>query len=174
MSENIPAKEILVEQSKEVEYLYFLTKGIVTVRKYADVYAQTKREIAACDKEIERIKTKYYFHHLLLADVKAKSTTVQVNRGYSSGTKQARVRCKRENLLQRLRKLENGNIAATDITKTIDVARIMPPGIFGEVSVTIPDKGAAVGSVESDTIVEVLMLHKVALQTFKIQNDCGE
>lgn len=168
-------KEILVEQSKEVEYLYFLTKGIVTVRKYADVYAQTKREIAACDKEIERIKTKYCFHHLLLADVKTKSTTVTGEpRMTAAELSKHELDAERENLLQRLRKLENGNIAATDITKTIDVARIMPPGIFGEVSVTIPDKGAAVGSVESDTIVEVLMLHKVALQTFKISSDFVE
>ena len=166
-------REVLVEQSKEVDYLFFLTKGIVAVRKYADIYAQTKREIAACDKEIERIKTKYCFHHLLLADAKNKVSEDGEVIMTAAELSRMELETERAHLMQRLRKLESG-VPAADVSKTIDVARIMPPGIFGEVSVTIPDKGTAVGSVECDTIVEVLMLHKVALQTFKVSSDFVE
>ena len=166
-------KEVLVEQSKQVDYLFFLTKGIVAVRKYADVYAQTRREIAACDKEIERIKTKYCFHHLLLADAKKGVSENGELVMTAAELSKYELETQRSLLMQRLRKLESGASAA-DMTKTIDVARIMPPGIFGEVSVLIPENGTAVGSVESDTIVEVLMLHKVALQTFKISSEFVE
>jgi len=172
--------DTLVQQGEPSDHLMFIVKGVCRVMKYPDVQAQIERKIAECDKTLNRIMSKYCFHHLLLetatkpADPKF-MTLAEQKRAELEYTRAGLVmqldHIKRQN---RITHKQPGRILDGDTSKALEVGMLMPPGICGEMGVLDPAKDQALGSVVADTMVETLALHRIAFQTFDVTPDLIE
>lgn len=164
----------ILEQEKNFKFFCILTKGMAKVTKFADQGAQVERSILNLKKQLKKLKIGYKFHHTMVDRASTKSdssgyfdiegdpkpfTTISENKVTELETEIARLE----------KKLSKINIDASnggESNKRLEIGTLVSGDIFGEMSVLEPFNSVGRGGVQTETNVEVFMVHQSVLQRY--------
>ena len=184
------AGDLILDQGDVPNFIYIVTKGMCKAYKKPNKIDILIRNLNALKQKALDHDCKYNFHHRL------RRTMVLANPGHGvpfekgtglHTTQLESDRFKLEIEIQKLEKiisdygksLEMSNSDASSLAEDDDndmlsseleeISVIQWPMLFGEACVIQPDGGISAGRIMADTPCEIFCIHKLQLQTFRIQ-----
>lgn len=165
---------VIVRQGETPNKLFFVLKGICKVQKRPDKAERTRARLIEMQEQTDEHDMKYSFHHKLRGLLTPAPSEYNSVASHNFATAAEAIRY---NLGQEIKKLEQSQILrekSTSETDIVDVVDLKWPRVFGEASVAVPEGRPSLGTVVADTYCEVLWLHKMHLQTFRLGENFQE
>lgn len=159
---------VILKQGEMPSKLFFVMSGICKVQKRPDKAERTRARLVEMKEQTDDHDMKYSFHHKLRG--KLSPAPLEYNKiashNFATAAEAQRYKLGLEiEKLQQSHVLKEKNSAEADI---VDVTTLKWPRVFGEASVAVPEGRPSLGTVIADTYCEILWVHKVHLQTFKL------
>ena len=177
--------ETILTQGEEPEFLYFVMKGTCKVIKRPDPSEFLVRRLAELKESALSFDQKYAFHHRLRGtftsaseecrkshpDIPHITAAEEERESTEAELSKLTVQIKRVKAVEEKRREDEEELKRLGRevpNMSVDIAALHWPQLFGEVAILQPEGGTSLGTVKADTMVDIMCVHKVHLQTFQI------
>jgi CRP-like cAMP-binding protein len=160
--------EIILNQGEIPSKLFFVMSGICKVHRRPDKAERTRARLQEMKEHMDEHDMKYSFHHRLrgLLEPAPPEFGAVAENNFATSAEYIR-----HNMGLEMKKIEQSAILKeknTADTEAVDVTTLKWPMLFGESSVAIPEGRSSLGTVAAETYCEILWIHKVHMQTFRL------
>lgn len=177
----------ILAQGEKPEFLYFVMKGLCKVKKSPDATENLILRLEKLKSAISAHDAKYVFHHKLRGEITLASEDycrAQPSETYLTAAEESRdamrlevakleaqiIREKAEETKRLEEEEEKRRLGRPTENNSVDIATIKWPQIFGEACLLQRDSGGSLGTVIAETLCQVLCIHYLQLETFKIED----